>query len=212
MRTWRREDREPNLWFERFTRFRLRGPRRSLLAAYNAEREEQGGVRRTKVPGAWDRAAKQWQWRERAEAWDEHQRQREESAWERRRRDLRKQEWITSQALIDKADQMLKFPLAKTTKEDKSADGKNVVVTTVLPMNWSMRDAANLLKAASQLGRSAVGDDDASADTDWREQARKIGVDPEQLLKRIVTELMGDNGNQNQENNGQEETTTKIHN
>lgn len=68
---WARFDDEPGRWFARFEAFRQFGPTRSLLGTVSAERAEKGGKRRArKVPGAWDRAAKRFRWRERAEAWD----------------------------------------------------------------------------------------------------------------------------------------------
>jgi hypothetical protein len=68
---WARLDGEPTLWYERFERFRLAGPGRSLLKLYNEEREKagKGGIAK-RVPGAWDEAVKIWQWDARADAWD----------------------------------------------------------------------------------------------------------------------------------------------
>lgn len=64
---------EPNLWFQRFERYRLAGPNRTLLGTVNAEKAERGIQRQAKkTPGAWNRRAEEWHWKERAEAWDEH--------------------------------------------------------------------------------------------------------------------------------------------
>jgi hypothetical protein len=77
---------EPNLWFDRFEDFRLAGPTRSVLAVYNAWRKGAGKGVAGSVPNSWDRAARRWSWRERAEAWDEHLREerRVKEAEERR--------------------------------------------------------------------------------------------------------------------------------
>jgi hypothetical protein len=70
---WERKEGEPNLWFQRFERYRLAGPKRTLLGTVNAEKAERGLQRRARsTPGAWQRNFEQWRWKERAEAWDEH--------------------------------------------------------------------------------------------------------------------------------------------
>lgn len=73
---WERQDNEPTLWFSRFQRFLALGRERSLLGLYNAVRREKAGKDgkpfkvATSTPGAWDEAAKKWNWRKRAEAYD----------------------------------------------------------------------------------------------------------------------------------------------
>ncbi len=212
---WQREPNEPNLWFDRFNRFRLLGPRRSLLAVYNAEQADKSGTKRRKTPGAWDAAAKEWRWRERAEGWDAYCQRREERNWEARRKHLRRKQWDMSQSLLDKADQMLKFPLAKTTREDKSADGKLVSVTTVFPARWSMRDAAAVTEAAAKLARLTLDDgENHEGKGDWREEARSLGLDPDALFERLVDEFTGhlaDSKNEkNQITNGEEANTEEA--
>ena len=71
---------EPARWFERFVRFVMLPPeRRSLLAVYRIEVEEAqtGPFRPEKsglqLPGAWKRAAREWQWKARAAAHDQQQ-------------------------------------------------------------------------------------------------------------------------------------------
>ena len=75
-----------SLWADRYERFRLAGPGRSLLALYNAERIAKGQAPAKSVPGAWDAVAKAGDWRKRAAAWDLDQlleRRREKEAAER---------------------------------------------------------------------------------------------------------------------------------
>lgn len=65
---------ETGRWFDRFERFRAAGPGRTLLGALHGEEADRGGERRSaRLPGAWDRAAAKWRWRERAAAWDAEQ-------------------------------------------------------------------------------------------------------------------------------------------
>jgi len=66
---------ETSRWYARFEQFRLAGPGRSLLGLFNADRLARGQAKQRCVPGAWAQAAKRWRWRDRAEAWDEHERQ-----------------------------------------------------------------------------------------------------------------------------------------
>jgi hypothetical protein len=65
---------EPALWYGRFCRYRDLGPSRSMVAAARAESEA-----KHKHPWppseSWARAARTWQWCERARAWDAHQRE-----------------------------------------------------------------------------------------------------------------------------------------
>jgi hypothetical protein len=79
-RPWEQEAEEPGNWFDRLERFRLAGPRRSLLAIYNAERAQRNEEPARDIPGAWKEAASLWRWRDRAKAWDlaEQQRRRDE--------------------------------------------------------------------------------------------------------------------------------------
>ena len=72
---WERQDGEPNNWYSRFVLFLQMGPSRSLLGAVNIEKAQKSPEKPSmSVPGAWKEAAKQWNWRERAEAWDEYRR------------------------------------------------------------------------------------------------------------------------------------------
>ena len=66
---------EPNLWYDRFVLFLHMGPSRSLLGAVHLEEAQKSAEKRShSVPGAWFDAAKEWNWRERAEGWDDYRR------------------------------------------------------------------------------------------------------------------------------------------
>ncbi len=67
---WERLPEESSFWFQRFERFRLLGPTRSLAGAYNAERVSRGLDESENAPGSWRNAAKANRWHERAEAYD----------------------------------------------------------------------------------------------------------------------------------------------
>jgi hypothetical protein len=74
---WLRQKNEPALWFMRFHRYLDLGPKRTLQATIDAEPEPKRNKRRDEtkpksvsIPGAWSRAVKVWNWKERAAAYD----------------------------------------------------------------------------------------------------------------------------------------------
>jgi len=69
---WKQLEMEPNRWFQRFERFRLLGPERTLLGVFNEWRLAKSRPISRSNPKSWRDAANQWRWRERAEAWDQH--------------------------------------------------------------------------------------------------------------------------------------------
>jgi hypothetical protein len=73
---WEQQDGEPSLWYDRFMAYLLMGPSRTKLGAVHlVEKAEKSREKQsTKVPGAWNDAFNQWNWKERAEAWDEYRR------------------------------------------------------------------------------------------------------------------------------------------
>lgn len=76
---WDQQEGEPNRWYQRFNSFRLAGPGRSWLSVYCAEwkkkqeREGNSGKSEPKrLPGSWDKYAKEFQIYIRAQAWDQY--------------------------------------------------------------------------------------------------------------------------------------------
>ena len=66
---WEKRSDEPLAWFNRFERYRLLGPQRSLEAA-SLRCAEVEGQRCPKSSRTWCDASRRWQWQERARAWD----------------------------------------------------------------------------------------------------------------------------------------------
>lgn len=69
---WERMKGEPAFWYARFVEYRDMGPARSFTRYFR-------GLTPTQIRGAngasnhlWSKHAKQWNWKERAEAWDEY--------------------------------------------------------------------------------------------------------------------------------------------
>lgn len=149
---WEQLPGEPSEWYNRFHQFLMLPGKRSLLAAYNAERCEKGRERASGCPDNWRSAFKQWRWAERAAAWDAHNNEVVFQQWQERRSSLREREWEMSQASFDKAIEMLKFPVM----QKKTIDG----TTIIEPGKWTFKDAAAILVASSNLARRACGMDE----------------------------------------------------
>ena len=188
-RPWRRTSGEPNRWYRRFQTFYRVGPRRSLLAVINLVRAEKGQPKSDEIPGAWRLAVLRWNWKARAEAFDEHQSQLEDVKWAKRRDQLRNREWELAEKILDKALQMLAFPLASTSREERGPDGQPLSITTVNPTRWSMRDAAQMLEMASKVARLSAEMRTASVEVNWQTEAMKLGLDPAELLNVVLSRL-----------------------
>lgn len=97
--------------------------------------------------------SKKFNWSARREKWITHQNKiREEKMmlhWDTHREKLLE----TSSNLIEKAEQMLKHPIIRSTAKD---DGRTIVVE---PSKWSFRDAATFMDVSTKLVKEAVGDE-----------------------------------------------------
>jgi len=98
-------------------------------------------------------------WPERAAAWDTHMRTREEDKWAAFLEKLREKERLISDKLLEKADQMLKYPLARVTRNEETG------LTIVEPADWKLPDATRMAAEGSKLGRRAAGVEDGEDTT-----------------------------------------------
>jgi hypothetical protein len=166
---WDRQPGEPDLWWSRFRRFLGLGPRRSLLAAWRAELAESGrevpNGSNPSAPDGWSQHATQWAWRERAAAFDDHDRDRLEQErrdeLDRRRREVFSVEWSEARALLDRAHRLEAeadgLPcMGKTrstgTEAVEQADGGKPVERTIS----TERDAHQLLALARAYRADAL--------------------------------------------------------
>ena len=159
MNVWDRLPDEPNMWYARFLRYRDLGPDRSLLGTYNGWRSERGRKNATGCPPRWHFWFERCGWAPRAESWDEAERARlaelrlqeegvERKKWAERREALREREHTVGLELLQKAQQMLMFPLATTVNEDGTM--------IIQPGRWSFATAANVIATADKLLRLAA--------------------------------------------------------
>lgn len=99
---WYKRPDEKALWYARFEIYRLLGTERSLLAAYNEHRKiewakkDKPFERAKSVASTWDEQFLEWEWKARAEAWDEAEREirRKEYQAERLARRKRRQQLL----------------------------------------------------------------------------------------------------------------------
>ena len=79
---WDKMEGESEIWFRRFDRYRLMYPVRSVAAVYQAEKEDADtkNHEKSRACGKWYDIAKQWNWEERAQAYDAYINQEEEQA------------------------------------------------------------------------------------------------------------------------------------
>lgn len=114
-----------------------------------------------------------WQWNLRAQDYDNHIQALEDTAreqavkhkaeeWAERREELREAEWALAMKLIDRAKEMLDWPMIReiieTGAPELNADG--ILVKQYLikePNNWTLTDVSRFLELASKLARLATG-------------------------------------------------------
>lgn len=68
---WDQQTGEPHKWFQRFTTYRLLGYTRSFEEVYRQERDRLG-LKSNRPSIYWFEIAREWRWKERAEAWDNY--------------------------------------------------------------------------------------------------------------------------------------------
>lgn len=72
---WEQQEGEPTVWFDRFTYYKLMGAtKRTVQRAYREHLLKSGAAPQNKLPShQWAEVAKEYHWKERAEAWDAEQ-------------------------------------------------------------------------------------------------------------------------------------------
>lgn len=168
--------------FAAFCGYRNLGPDRSLLKAYEIYKDIQPGQRSSKnIPPYFAQMSAKFKWVERAKAWDanleaikaeeiETAAALEARRWAERYEKLREQEFEAGQQLIERAQEMLEYPLVRT---ETKADGQTVIV---VPADWKPADVVAFLNTASKLARMAIGTHtDLAATREVEQQEMRIG-------------------------------------
>jgi hypothetical protein len=150
MNIWEQQKKESAKAYEAFKTYLELGASRSL---------EMVSQKLGKSKTICDRWSRTHQWVKRALAYDQHiaaiqekaiekEAVREAIDWHRERARIRSEALENGRLLVDKARQMLKFPIAQTVIED----GR----TIIKPARWSMADAAKFVETADKLQRLAA--------------------------------------------------------
>lgn len=141
---------EPMLWFGRFDAiYRPMGTERSLLGAVNSHRANRSEKRTISIPGAWTKAFERWDWKNRAEAWDQYERDRLNNLFQERTDAWRTNRFEDAETLRGKALELLRLPVIKRRGVDDK--GEPYVIEAVPPT--TLRAAAAILKTADELAR-----------------------------------------------------------
>jgi hypothetical protein len=190
---WERQPYDTQASWTYFQLYLEQDPPRSALAAYRKYRSQKGLNEAVvkHLPGSWRNMAvgktnsgnpipNAMTWEYRALAWDDHLATLERLKWVERRLSLKEKEWDVAQKLLERAQQMLMFPVVA----QESADGK----TIIMPAGWKFRDLPSVVAAASKLARLAADMSTENVSVDWREEARKAGIDDPDAIFRITVE------------------------
>ena len=149
--SWHRLPDEPALWYGRFDKFyRPQGTERTLLEAINLWRVSEGKERTTNIGQAWANAAKEWDWKRRAEAFDESRRReaakKEQEAWERRREERLR--------LLEKAKTKLNEAFDDFDTDDMSARDVLALLRFVLEQERAEQGASLSADVIKMIGES----------------------------------------------------------
>ena len=157
---WQRQKGETDeAWMAFFTYLGMHPSERTMDQAY-AEFTGRPGAQ---SPPGWDRYAREfrWQarvleyerWRKGREVMEEEKKQREENArWEAVRQQERERGLKIGQALLDKAQAMLQFPLAEVERVTAVYDdGREKEVQIFRPAGWNFGTVARMIEVGSKL-------------------------------------------------------------
>lgn len=199
---WERQPGETRNAYAAFIQYRDMPKPRSIDGIYRATREQHSGGHgdaRIRASGRFRGWSLTWRWIDRADAWDRHldqeaRRIQEESnraAAERlaaRRAQAIESELTLADRLIERATQMLAFPIMEQTIELGQDEQGRRVVQHVKPTRWRIADAAQMVKTAAELRRLALemetGRTSVRVDIEGeiREMARQFGFDEDEAV------------------------------
>jgi hypothetical protein len=129
-------------------------------------------------------------WAQRAAAYDDWLAGEERAKWAQRRLELKEKEWNLASQLMDKAGQMLLFPVVA----QEQVDGK----TVIMPAGWRFKDIPPVAQVASRLARLAADMHTENVSMDWRTEAAQEGLNPDEILRKLTdqftAQLAGEGG------------------
>lgn len=138
---------EPNHWYRRFCVWLEMRPRRSVLEVYNRERIKKSKKRQDSPPGSWDGKPELYDWKTRAEVWDDAETERLNAELAQAREEWQTKELDAAKELLDKGRALVQsIPLASDFSGDKPVKGDPQAV----------RVATQCIMDASTLARRAL--------------------------------------------------------
>jgi hypothetical protein len=154
---WMQREDEADLWYGRFKDFVFQGPSRSVLQCVQKWRREKNKNERNSIPQSWTDAKRRNDWLNRASLFDQAVDEIKNDVWSVRQAEIVDRDWEMAEELHERFKKMLAFPLQVVTKDTKK-QGTNVIERTIIrPANWSQSTMIRIARAASELGRLAVG-------------------------------------------------------
>ena len=179
---WEQQKGESARHYAAFCAFRDMHPLdRGVVAAFRETNPDEPRSRAS----VWNNWSREHDWVHRAECYDKYNDKLVQRVWQERRRVEREKEWSAATQLLEKATQMLEFPLA-AVRHETSADGMTQI-TIVEPAGWKMADAAKLVETASKLARLSAGMATEILELSEDEIDRRI----EGELERLKREALG---------------------
>lgn len=134
-----------------------------------------------------DRWAAQWDWTERARAFDSHVAHVEQVGrdevikarareWEQRRETHLEEGWVLAQALRDRINEMLAHPIVAKKKDAKTG------TVTIKPVRWNHGNLATLANLAIQMEKLVL---DSALPTEEGPTEVKVSVDFDAALRKV---------------------------
>jgi hypothetical protein len=159
---WEQLPGEDHKWYQFFFNyFVLSGFTRSVIGAFRRHREEEEkSVPDKTLTGEarhWYVAATKWNWQERAQAWDEHQRLKDAAKWEERRTALREQEWGVSSKLLQTAQEYVERLISSEDSGAQALPGTPGRVPVPAKPKVRASDISRFAEVGSKIGRLAAG-------------------------------------------------------
>jgi len=212
---WERQPGESTKHFDRFVIFLRLGTSRTMSACYRQWRRATGdasqwktGYKPSRPPETWMEVCREWNWYARAAEWDMHLFDEETDIWMMRRESLREEEFSLSEELIQRAKELLDWPIAHETHPALNKLGNPIldddgrpIYQKIEPSKWTLSDAVRMITAGDELRRRATGGAASVSlviDIPWdklnRDQLKRIydGEDYEQILLESQTADSGD--------------------
>jgi hypothetical protein len=113
------EQNEPDLWYGRFVKFMRLGTKRSVNAVFKKEPPKRSVKPRMVADNDWYEIAKQWNWAERARAYDEYQRVEEDRIIEEERNKVLRSGFALQHKRIKELDRLARKLIRYTNDEEK---------------------------------------------------------------------------------------------